>query len=152
MNRKEPTILVVDDEVHLCNILYRILTAHDYRVKIVTDGKSALEMVEKISPDVIILDLMMPGVDGREVCSVVRQISSKTRVIYFSAKVEPDSARLKELRQESDSFIAKPATAKKLLSIVEKVLKTESRTMAKHERCKHQLTTVSRGDKLPIML
>jgi DNA-binding response OmpR family regulator len=152
MNRKDPLILVVDDEVHLCNILYRILTGYGYRVKVVTDGKSALDMVEKENPDVMILDLMMPGVDGREVCSVVRQISTKTRVIYFSAKVEPDSVRLKELRNEADSFITKPATAKKLLTIVERVLKTESRTASPHEHRRHNLTVGSRGDKLPIML
>jgi DNA-binding response OmpR family regulator len=129
MNRNRPLILVVDDEVHLCNILYRILTACGYRVKVVTDGKTALEIVEKINPDLIILDLMMPGVDGREVCAVVRQISPETRIIYFSAKVEPDSQKLKELRDEADSFIAKPATAKRLLAVIEKVLKNESRSV-----------------------
>ena len=128
MNRKDSLLLVVDDEIHLCNILQRILIMHGYRVQIVTEGKAALEFVEKKSPDLIILDLMMPGVDGREVCSVVRQISPKTRIVYFPAKVEPDLARLKELRSEADAFIPKPATAKQLLTGIEKVLNGEHHT------------------------
>ena len=118
------TILVVDDEQNMCMILRRILEKAGYGVQVASDGKKAIDIVEKSKPDVILLDLMMPGMNGREVCQVVREISPETKIIYFSAKVESDVEKLKELRSEADTFIAKPATSKKILSSVSAVLST----------------------------
>lgn len=117
-------VLIVDDEVYMCNILHRILRKEGYKVQTAPDGKAALRLVEKIGPDLILLDLMMPGIDGREVCSIVRQLSEKTRIIYFTAKVESDPVKLKELRNEADAFITKPATSKQILSSVKKVFES----------------------------
>ncbi len=122
MVKSDYQVLIVDDEVQMCNILHRILEKEGYRVQTAPDGKAALRLVEKIDPDLILLDLMMPGIDGREVCSIVRQLSEKTRIIYFTAKVESDPVKLKELRDEADAFIIKPATSKQILSGVKKVL------------------------------
>lgn len=122
MEKNNYQVLIVDDEVHMCNILYRILEKEGYKVQTAPDGKAALRLVEKLDPDLILLDLMMPGIDGREVCSIVRQLSEKTRVIYFTAKVESDPVKLKKLREEADGFIVKPATSKQILAGVKKVL------------------------------
>ncbi len=118
-----PQVLIVDDELRMCNVLRRILEKEGYRVRTVLDGETALHLTKEKEPDVILLDLMMPGINGREVCRRVREFSPKTQIIYFTAKVEPDPLALKELRSEADAFITKPATSKQILSRVSGVMK-----------------------------
>jgi CheY-like chemotaxis protein len=116
-------VLVVDDELHLCNVLRRILEREGYNVITAPDGETALQFTEEEKPDVILLDLMMPGMDGREVCRRVREFSATTQIIYFTAKVMlTDPLELKELHREADAFITKPATSKQILSKVSGVL------------------------------
>ncbi len=123
MVTSNPLVLVVDDELHLCNVLCRILEKEGYKVITAPDGETALQLTKEEKPDVILLDLLMPGIDGREVCRRVRQFSTVTRVIYFTAKVMPtDPLKMKELRREADAFIAKPATSQQILSKVSGVL------------------------------
>ncbi len=122
-----PLVMVVDDERHMCNVLYRVLKREGYRVITAPDGETALGLVKEKQPDVILLDLVMPGMDGREVCRKVREFSATTKIIYFTAKVDPiDRLELKELRREADAFIAKPATSKQILSKVSNVLQDSS--------------------------
>lgn len=116
-------ILVVDDEPTMCRILGRVLTGEGYRVIVARDGKAALGLFAKDSPDVVLLDLMMPGINGREVCRRIRESSVTTRIIYLSAKAVPKaSAEFKEFRDEADAFIPKPATSKEILSTIRGVL------------------------------
>ncbi len=115
-------ILVVDDEPHMGSILRRILEAGGYRVTTASDGKTALELIKENKPDVVLLDLMMPGMNGREVCRRVRDIAPTTRIIYFTGKVEFDASQLKGFGREADAYITKPATSKKILSVISKVL------------------------------
>ena len=120
-----PLVLVVDDEPHMCNVLHRILKNGGYKVVTALDGETALWHTKEKKINVILLDLMMPGIDGREVCRRVREISTETQIIYFTAKVEPiNPLKLKELRSEADAFIAKPATGKQILSKVSSVLQS----------------------------
>ncbi len=123
MVTNNPLVLVVDDELHLRNVLRRILKKEGYQVITAADGQAALRLIEEEEPDVILLDILMPGIDGREVCRRVRQFSTATQIIYFTAKVMPtDPLKLKELRREADAFIAKPATSQQILSKVSGVL------------------------------
>ena len=117
-------VLVVDDERHLCNGLRRILEKEGYEVSTAEDGLTALGLVDQRTPDVILLDLMMPGLDGREVCRRVREVAPAVQVIYFTAKAEPiDAAVFRELRTEADAFLSKPATSRQILSKVSSVLR-----------------------------
>lgn len=123
MVTSSPLVAVVDDEPHICNILRRILEKEGYKVITAPDGETALQLIREKKPDVILLDLLMPGIDGREVCRKVREFSTATQIIYFTAKVEPtDPLEARELRSEADAFIAKPATSKQILSKVSGVL------------------------------
>ena len=116
-------VLVVDDELHLCNVLRRILEKEGYKVITAPDGETALQLIKEKKPDVILLDLLMPGIDGREVCRRVRGLSTATQIIYFTAKVVlTDPLELKELHREADAFITKPANSKQILSKVSGVL------------------------------
>src|SRR5579862_8826955 len=81
-------ILVVDDEAPIQRILRRNLTVSGYEVLVAGDGKQAMEMVQIHQPDLILLDLCMPGeLDGLDVCVKVRQ-SAKTPIIVLSAVTE----------------------------------------------------------------
>ncbi len=123
MVTSSPLVLVVDDELHMCNVLRRILEKERYKVITALDGETALRLVKRKKPDVILLDLMMPGMDGREVCRRVREFSTATQIIYFTAKMEPiDLLKSRELRHEADAFVAKPATSKQILSAISSVL------------------------------
>ncbi len=120
---KSPTVLVVDDERHLCNILRRILKKAGYKAITAANGEAALRLNKQKKPNVILLDIMMPGINGREVCQSIRKFSKATRIIYFTAKLEPaNPSKLKELCSEADALIVKPATSKKILSTVSNVL------------------------------
>jgi len=119
-----PEILVVDDEPQLCIALHRILEMEGYQVRTASDGETALGLIKEKQPDVVLLDVIMPGMDGREVCRQVRECTSGTRVIYFTAKpgaFHPQA--MKELRHEADAFLAKPASSKQILTQVSSVLR-----------------------------
>ena len=117
-----PLVMVVDDELQMRNVLRRVLENERYRVITAPDGETALQLTKEQKPELMLLDLMMPGIDGREVCRRVREFSSKTKIIYLTAKIASDPPALKELRSESDAFITKPATSKQILSKVSSVL------------------------------
>ena len=116
-------ILIVDDEPHLCSALHRLLTREGYHVRTAPDGETALEFCRQKAPDVLLLDVMMPGMDGREVCRRVRESAAATHIIYFTAQTDSTSRpRLRQLRHEADALIAKPCTTKIILSTVRNVL------------------------------
>ena len=124
MLKDNPLILIVDDEIYMCNALRRILKQAGYRIIAATDGETALRLTEKKKPDVILLDVMMPGMDGREVCRRVRQLNTGTQIIYFTAKIDlVDPSRTIESYKEADAVISKPATGKQILSKVNSVLR-----------------------------
>ncbi len=124
MITSSPQVLIVDDELHMCNVLRRILEKEGYRVITVLDGEAALQLTKEKEPDLILLDLMMPGIDGREVCRRVREFSPKTQIIYLTARAELDPLALTELRSEADAFISKPATSKQVLSKIHAVMQS----------------------------
>ena len=124
--KNHSTILVVDDEITMCLVLKRVLKKAGYGVGVAVDGTEALNYIRDKKPDAVLLDLMMPGMNGREICQRIRIISPSTRIIYFTAKVELDLQKLKELRREADTLISKPATSKAILSGVSSVLNRAS--------------------------
>ncbi len=115
-------ILVVDDEPKMCNVLSRILEKEGYVVATANNGKEALQLTREDTPALILLDLMMPGMNGREVFQRARQYCQDIKVIYFTAKVVPDPHELKATRREADGFLTKPATSKQILSAISRAL------------------------------
>jgi len=106
MVRGSPLALVVDDEPRMCDVLRRVLEKEGYRVITALDGETALGLIKENKPDVILLDLLMPGIDGREVCHRVRELSTSTRIIYFTAKGKPTAPlELKELRDGAGALL-----------------------------------------------
>lgn len=128
MRRSSYEVLIVDDELNICNALRRILRQEGYLVKAVLDGNTALDIISKNRTDVVLLDLMMPGVNGREICLMARHIAADTRVIYFTAYSGSTTTALKDLEGEADGFIRKPASAKKILAELNAVLNAPSKS------------------------
>ena len=123
MAARSAYVLVVDDEPHICTAVQRILEKGGHRATTTTDGRAALQMIQEEPPDLVLLDLMMPGMDGREVCRRARELCPQVRIVYFTARADAsDPVRSKELREEVDGFLIKPATSRQILSKVSSVL------------------------------
>jgi CheY-like chemotaxis protein len=124
MPERKTVVMVVDDEPTMCNILKRILAAEGYRVIIAANGEEALELFARHKPDVVLLDLMMPGISGQDVCRKIKHSSPDTQVIYLSAKVTPIIPQNeRDEFIQADAVLPKPATSQKILSTIEKVLR-----------------------------
>jgi DNA-binding response OmpR family regulator len=117
-------ILAVDDDADILRLIERILTREQYEVVTADNGAQALEMIKQQSFDAVLLDIMMPGVDGFEVSRKLRQGNKKNLapVIFITAR--DDSGALKEgFASGGAVFLSKPFTANQLLRIVQAMIK-----------------------------
>ncbi|HYO19529.1 MAG TPA: response regulator, partial [Dermatophilaceae bacterium] len=99
-------ILVVDDEPHIVRTLTINLRARDYEVESAGDGRSALQIMDERTPDVIVLDLGLPDMDGLEVLRRVRETSA-VPVVVISARQESDD-KVEALDAGADDYVTKP--------------------------------------------
>ena len=114
-------ILIVDDDENIAELISLYLTKECFETKIVYDGESALEQVNIFKPDLILLDLMLPGIDGYEVLREIRK-DSKLPVIMLSAKGETFDKVL-GLELGADDYIMKPFDSKEMVARVKAVLR-----------------------------
>lgn len=114
ITKEQINILVVDDEVSIVNFIKMGLEAEGYRVYQAFNGNEALELVQNINPHIVILDVMMPGMDGYEACSRIKKLV-KTSVIMLTAKDEVDDL-VKGLDLGADDYMSKPFSFKELLA------------------------------------
>lgn len=116
---KPYTILVADDELDILEILNFNLKAEGYNVIKATNGNDAVELARIHKPDLIILDVMMPGKTGFEVCKILRADKEfeKTIIIFLTA-LNDDSTEIKGLETGGDDYITKPISPKVLISRV----------------------------------
>jgi two-component system KDP operon response regulator KdpE len=128
---KDRRILVVDDEERMVRFIRLNLEYDGFRVVEAFNGTQAIEQVRNSLPDLVLLDIMMPDIDGFEVLRVVREISS-VPVIMLTAKGEEDD-RVRGLEYGADDYITKPFSPRELVSRVRAVLRrTEGTTSTKH--------------------
>ena len=109
-----PLIIVVDDDQEMLTLVRRVLELEGYRVAVACDGSSALALLEECRPDLVILDIMMPGLDGFQVLDLIRQ-RSNVPVIMLSAKREVSTAR-DALALGADDYVRKPFHTQELLA------------------------------------
>ena len=114
-------ILIVDDDEHISELISLYLTQEFYDTKIVYDGEEALRQFRLFSPNLILLDLMLPGIDGYQVCREIRQ-QSNVPIIMLSAKGEVFDKVL-GLELGADDYIIKPFDSKELVARVKAVLR-----------------------------
>lgn len=117
-------ILLVDDEPNIIMALEYTLRKNDYDIFIARDGEEAITLAEQLKPDLVILDIMMPKVDGYEVLEHLRAhetLQKTTQTIIISAK-QKESDVQKALNLGAKEYIKKPFSMKKLLNTVSELL------------------------------
>lgn len=110
-------ILIVDDEADIANSIQYVLSQEGFSTTMAHDGLRAMELYEKDRPDLVILDLMMPGIDGYELCRRVRALDKKTPILMLTARTsEIDTVVGLELG--ANDYIAKPVRLRELVARV----------------------------------
>jgi DNA-binding response OmpR family regulator len=115
------TVLVVDDEQNIRELVSVYLTAAGYSVEQAEDGAVALEKFDAEKPDLVLLDVMLPGIDGTEVCTKIREHSS-TPIIMLSAR-DSDLDKVGMLESGADDYVTKPFSPPELVARVRAVLR-----------------------------
>jgi len=151
MARKK--ILVVDDEKKIVDIVKAYLERDGYRVIVAYDGRLALQMARSESPDLIVLDLMLPEVSGWDVCRTLRT-ESNVPIIMLTA-LDDDSDKIVGLELGGDDYVVKPFNPKELVSRVRAVLRRAEGAVVKTKRIEFadlsidlERHEVKRGEKL----
>jgi two-component system, OmpR family, alkaline phosphatase synthesis response regulator PhoP len=120
-----PRILVVDDEAQIVELLRSYLRRDGFDVDEAADGEAALAAAARLRPDLIILDLMLPKMDGREVCRRIRE-TANTPIIMLTARDE-ETDKLLGLELGADDYITKPFSPREVTARVRAVLRRGSR-------------------------
>ena len=121
-------ILVVDDDKHISEVVKLYLEKEGYDVYVAQDGLEAVNMFKAVQPKLVVLDIMLPGIDGMQVCNEIRRIDN-TPIIMLSAKGEVfDKVLLLELG--ADDYMVKPFEPKELIARIKAVLR---RTVQREE-------------------
>jgi twitching motility two-component system response regulator PilG len=117
-------ILIVEDEESLLKLESILLTSRGYHVRGVTDGAAALKDIAENRPDLVLLDIMMPGIDGFEVCRRIKEdpLTKSIPVVMLTAKKSSmDQAR--GVQVGADAYITKPFKSVKIMEVIEGLLK-----------------------------
>jgi two-component system, OmpR family, alkaline phosphatase synthesis response regulator PhoP len=117
-------ILIADDEPDILEILSFNLKAEGYEVATAKNGDDALDKAKTFKPDLIILDMMMPGKNGLEVCNILRtQSTFAGTLIVFLTAINDENTEIKSLENGADDYLTKPISPKVLLSKVSSLLR-----------------------------
>ena len=125
-----PTVLVVDDEPPILDLVRGYLEREGFTVHTVGDGLAAVEQVRTDKPDVVVLDLMLPGIDGIEVCRQIRTFSD-AYVLMLTARAE-EIDRIVGLSVGADDYLVKPFSPRELVARVKALLRRP------RARCRHR--------------
>jgi two-component system alkaline phosphatase synthesis response regulator PhoP len=116
---KTQTILIADDESDILEIINYNLSAEGYKILTAKNGNEAIDLAKSNKPDMIILDMMMPGKSGLEVCKILRiDPAFENTIILFLTALNDDSTQIKGLETGGDDYLTKPISPKVLLSRV----------------------------------
>lgn len=121
ISRIQKTILIVDDDENICELLRLYTEKEGYKTFIANSGSKALELFVKEQPSLVLLDIMLPDLDGWQICRIIRE-KSDCPIIMLSAKGEVFDKVL-GLELGADDYIAKPFEAKEVLARIKAVLR-----------------------------
>ncbi len=127
MTEKQRKILVVDDEKTVRDFLQRALATAGYTVITASDGQEALEKMSQFNISLVLLDIMMPGLDGFEVLDHMRQYEENIPVIMLTG-IQEAPAKIDSLTLGADDYITKPFSVKELLARIQVKLKRANPT------------------------
>jgi len=132
---KKTLVLVVDDDIRMLRMMKRILELESFQVLIANNGDSALKSFDKETPDLVLLDIMMPDMDGYAVCQRLREFS-QVPIIMVTAKGD-DKEKVEGLDIGADDYITKPFSASELAARVRAVLRRIGNNEKPHEAIFH---------------
>ena len=124
-------ILVVDDDANICELLRLYLTKEGYQVTVANDGEEGLEKFNAVKPDMVLLDVMMPRMDGLEVCRRIRK-AGNTPVMMLTAKGETFDKVL-GLELGADDYVVKPFESKEVLARIKAELRRTAASVSPQE-------------------
>jgi len=113
--------LIVDDDIRMLRMMQRILELEGYRVRTASDGKAALDAFDEEDPDLVLLDIMMPDIDGYAICQNIREFS-QVPIIMVTSK-DNNEEKVEGLDAGADDYITKPFAANELMARVRAVLR-----------------------------
>jgi DNA-binding response OmpR family regulator len=116
-----PTVLIVDDEANIRELVSLYLTAAGFSVETAEDGREAIEKVRSLSPDIVVLDIMLPGATGAEVTAALREFSQVPIVMLTARDADMDKVAL--LEAGADDYVVKPFSPPELVARVRAVLR-----------------------------
>lgn len=125
------TVYIVDDEKDILELVSEYLTQKGYSVKTFENGESFLKEFEKSEPDIVILDIMLPDIDGYEICKRIRK-NSEVPIIMLSAKGE-ELDKVLGLELGSDDYIPKPFSLSELEARIKKILRRVNKSPIKQD-------------------
>ncbi|HEX7825508.1 MAG TPA: response regulator transcription factor [Mycobacterium sp.] len=128
--------LVVDDEAPLADVIASYLKRESFEVHLAHDGHSALALAREVDPDIVILDIGLPGVDGIEVCRQLRVFSDAYVIMLTARDTEVDT--IVGLSVGADDYVTKPFSPRELVARVRTVLRRPRRTAAHEPESGHQ--------------
>ena len=114
-------ILIVDDDINICELLRLYLEKDGFDADVVTNGLQAIEVFNSYCPDLVLLDIMLPGLDGWQICREIRK-TSQTPIIMLTAKGETFDKVL-GLELGADDYITKPFETKEVVARIKAVLR-----------------------------
>jgi two-component system KDP operon response regulator KdpE len=128
-------ILVVDDEVAQLRLAGQVLTSNGYEVLKASSGQEAVRIVYERKPDIVLLDVMMPEIDGWQTCRLIREVSDMP-IIMFTGKRNSEDDIVRGLECGADEYLSKPVGNRELLARVKAVLRRAEKPSSKNERKK----------------
>ena len=134
-------ILVVDDEKDILELIEFNLTSNGYNVTTTTSGEEALELIKKNEYDLVVLDIMLPGIDGLDICKIIKADKQKSHIpiIMVTAKTE-EVDRVTGFEIGADHYVTKPFSPRELLAIVKATLRR------KPQKTEEEKPIIERGD------
>lgn len=125
-------ILIVEDEASIVTLIQYNLEQSGYETLVADNGREALKLVEEEKVDFIVLDLMLPEIDGLEVCRRIRKTGNDVPIIMLTAKSEEES-KITGLRAGADDYLTKPFSPKELIARIEAILRRTNRPSKEEE-------------------
>lgn len=119
-----PLVLIVDDDEHIREVLRLTLESENFQIETANDGVEALEKFNNLNPDLVVLDVMLPGQNGWEVCRQIRKFSDKP-IVMLTAKGE-ELDRVLGLELGADDYVIKPFSPRELMARIKAILRRVS--------------------------
>ncbi len=113
-------VLIIDDEQEICELLYSFLIPHNYKVFLAFNGQMGLEYFEEIKPDLVLLDLMLPDIDGLEVLKIIRKVSTVPVIVITGHPQDVSEIHLADLKIEG--YIEKPISLATVLNTLKFII------------------------------